>query len=236
MVNAAGSYNAFEFSAVTPNASVTPNALTINPTAAETEGNWSQVLGDGAGTDSGGWLALGKSVALVVSSSSARDNGCVFLGTVGAAGINKNTPTRKRGPDNCNGVAGTWYATPASESAAPSGAASPRVDAWHGAVRRTYPSVSAVGTYSLFLGNGETGTLTINSGDTWSSSLGGSTGYWVSQGKSIALVVTASTTNTADCAFLGTVKASGINASATKKQGPVGCPGNLSTGWYATKG
>jgi hypothetical protein len=227
----AGSYNAYEYIAVTPNASVTPDAMTIN-----SAGTWSQTLGNGGATDSGGWVTQATSVALVVSSSNGGDQGCVFLGKVGAAGINKNKPTSKRGPDNCNGVAGSWYATPASTSDA-TRAASPR-SGMADATRRARPSVvSAAGSYNLFLGTGSTGTLTINSGDTFSSSVGGDTGYWVSQGKSVALVVTAGTFS--NCELLGTVKAKGINGPDTKKNhnaaGPVGCAGGAMTDWYATK-
>jgi hypothetical protein len=107
-----------------------------------------------------------------------------------------------------------------------------------GATPRARPSVvSAAGSYNLFLGNGTTGTLTVDSGDTFSSSVGGDTGYWVSQGKSVALVVTAGTF--LDCELLGTVKARGINGPDTKTHhnaaGPIGCAGGPSTNWYATK-
>jgi hypothetical protein len=233
-VSVAGNYNAFEYNAVTPNASVTPDAMTINST-----GTWSQTLGNGGATDSGGWVTQGTSVALVVSSSNGGDQGCVFLGKVGAAGINKKKPTSKRGPDNCNGVAGSWYATAASTSDAPS-PAGPRSGTAPGATRRAGPSVvSAAGSYNLFLNNETAGTLTINSGDTLSLSSssfgGGDTGYWVSQGKSVALVLTAGANP--DCELLGTLKAKGINAPNTKKQheGPVGCGEGFETDWYATK-
>jgi hypothetical protein len=101
--SATGTYDAFESNPVTPNAAVTANAMTISA-----GGTWSQ--SQSSAKDTGYWLLQGKSVALVVTSSTRGNTGCVFLGTLEATGINKLTKS-KQGPYNCHGLSGTWYAT-----------------------------------------------------------------------------------------------------------------------------
>jgi Na+/glutamate symporter len=62
-------------------------------------------------------------------------------------------------------------------------------------------------------------------------------GYWVQQGKAIALTVT-ETSNTTQtptyvgCLFLGIIKTRSINSAA--REGPINCSSYLGA-WYATK-
>jgi hypothetical protein len=79
------------------------------------------------------------------------------------------------------------------------------------------------------------GTLTIDAGDTFSLSTD-QTGFWVSQGKGVASVITAG--DDTDCELLGTVKARAINGPDTgthQKEGPVGWASGSLDEWYATK-
>jgi hypothetical protein len=102
---------------------------------------------------------------------------------------------------------------------------------------------SAVGAYNAFESNPVTpnaavtaNAMTINANGTWSQSQKNAkdTGYWVSQGKTVALVVTSSNRGNTGCVFLGTVTATGINKATRSKQGPYNC-GGLAGTWYATK-
>jgi hypothetical protein len=126
--SAVGTYNAFE-SPVTSNAAVTANALTIS-----SNDTWSQT--QSSAKDSGYWVSEGKSVALVVTTSSRGNAGCVYLGTVGKTGINKQSKS-KQGPYNCHGGKGSWYAIK-TDSKTRTGAPAPRSNASRAHSKKTH--------------------------------------------------------------------------------------------------
>jgi hypothetical protein len=92
-------------------------------------------------------------------------------------------------------------------------------------------SASPVGAYDFFDSGGGGPVWTIDSDGQWYDG-SGDVGFWLQQGKTIALTVTSGTAT--GCTFLGTIKAKSLNTAA--KQGIYNCAARTPpASWYATK-
>ena len=198
------------------------------------DNTWSLGLGDY--TDSGFWVSRNNSLALMVASSSASDTGCVLLGKVEQGGLNSK---RHRGPFNCNGTAGNWYAIRSSDGARRSGR--DLVNTTLGPTAGGAPDAAGhVGkfpeAYTAYYGSGPTpATLSVNRDHTWDayfSGNGSDSGYWVSNGNVGAFASTSGETDQG-CLYLGVKTPGAINSK--KNPGPATCSsydGSTFT-WYA---
>lgn len=166
--------------------------------------------------DSGVWVTLKTSIALVVSDSDEDDDGCVYLGTLDKAGINTAT---KQGPTTCDGTEDTWYALKEVKQNRASVSST---------VRAAVPRVRMVGNYSVVFDDEPPSPMVI-AGDR-SVTAGDQRGFWVAKGKAIAFSFTGSST----CVALGLADAHGFDSEA--KPGPFACAGESGDGyWYAMK-
>jgi hypothetical protein len=92
-------------------------------------------------------------------------------------------------------------------------------------------AASPVGTYDFFDSGGGGPVWTIDADGQWYDN-SGDVGYWLQQGKTIALTVT--TGKAIDCTFLGTIKSKSLNTAT--KQGIYNCAARTPpASWYATK-
>ena len=176
--------------------------------------------------DSGILVALGTSAAFVVTKSTDGDLGCIFLGTVGAKGINS---AHKQGPQDCGSFSDTWYATRDKVMKA-----APSSSPWapdHGPAPASGAGPSPVGAYELLdMTEATRYPLALNADG--SSLLDGTLGgHWVLLGKSVAFSFSAFD-GQGTCVAVGTLIGSGIDTQA--KPGLLQCEGQLQQ-WDATR-
>ena len=184
----------------------------------------------GGSTDSGYWLHRGSTIAQAVTSGQGA--GCLFLGRLGRFGIGNN---HRPGIYNClseEGDINTWFAC----NSRPGGCYS-KVP---GKIPEPVTSNAAVGNYNVVYDNGTSATMSVNANGTWSQTATGpfppgpvdsDTGYWISLGSAVALLVV-SDTNEHDCLFLGQVTKHGLNLKS--RPGQYNCNNQFVGTWYAT--
>jgi hypothetical protein len=167
--------------------------------------------------DEGNWAALGTSVALFVTTnfdSNEVPSRCVLVGTVGKHGLNSEASP---GQSSC-GL--EWWATRSKQGGSTSSGD-----------QSLGKTVDPVGVYDEFSSNGGSGILTVDSGNTFSTSYQ-DTGNWISLNKAFAFGVVSSVEGDTGCVYLGTLNAKGINSKA--KEGPTQCRTTVDH-WYAKR-